>query len=71
MCVPYHPEKFGENLVAIREAKGIGTDELASKVGVSADDVKAWEAGPEFPEMEVIAQTCSALECDFATILAQ
>lgn len=71
MCVPFHPEKFGENLIMLMEAKGMGAGDLAAKLGVSADTVKAWEDGLEFPEMEVVAQACNALDCDFSTILAQ
>ena len=69
MCVPYHPEKLGENLERILTDKGMSMDDLAGKIGMSADEVKSWEK--DFPDMEVIARACSALECNFTELLAQ
>ena len=41
--------KLGGNIAALRRAKGLTQEQLASLLGVSAPAVSKWETGPSSP----------------------
>ena len=47
---------FGENLKAMRKAKGYTQEELAIKINVVRQTVSKWEKGLSVPDADVLSQ---------------
>ena len=53
---------FGENLKAMRKAKGYTQEELAIKINVVRQTVSKWEKGLSVPDADVLSQIAEVLD---------
>ena len=54
-------QKIGEKIRDLRKIKNLTQEELAEKLGVSAQAVSKWETGVSAPDISLILPLCNAL----------
>ncbi len=62
-------EKIGQQIAALRKAKGITQNELGERVGVSFQAVSKWERGETLPDVAVLPDLARVLETSIDYIL--
>lgn len=62
---------FGENLKAIRKAKGYTQQELAMKLNVVRQTVSEWEKGLSVPDAEILVEIADVLDTDVSVLLGK
>ena len=60
---------FGENLKAMRKAKGYTQEELAIKINVVRQTVSKWEKGLSVPDADVLPQIAEVLDTKVSVLL--
>lgn len=60
---------FGENLKAMRKAKGYTQEELAIKINVVRQTVSKWEKGLSLPDADVLSQIAEVLDTKVSVLL--
>ena len=60
---------FGENLKAMRKAKGYTQEELAIKINVVRQTVSKWEKGLSVPDADVLSQSAEVLDTKVSVLL--
>lgn len=60
---------FGENLKAMRKAKGYTQEELAIKINVVRQTVSKWEKGLSVPDADVLSQIAEVLDTKVSILL--
>ena len=60
---------FGENLKAMRKAKGYTQEELALKINVVRQTVSKWEKGLSVPDADVLSQIAEVLDTKVSVLL--
>lgn len=55
---------FGHKLRELRESKGLTQEQLAEKVGITANAIGQFERGKIFPNYETIANIINVLDID-------
>ena len=60
---------FGENLKAMRKAKGYPQEELAIKINVVRQTVSKWEKGLSVPDADVLSQIAEVLDTKVSVLL--
>ncbi|HEY3861637.1 MAG TPA: helix-turn-helix transcriptional regulator [Verrucomicrobiae bacterium] len=60
-----HRTRFGRNIAALRERRGLTQEKLAEKMGVSARYVQSLEAGEYFPSLPKLVNLRAALRCQW------
>lgn len=60
---------FGENLKAMRKAKGYTQEELAIKINVVRQTVSKWEKGLSVPDADVLSQIAEVLDTKVSVLL--
>lgn len=60
---------FGENLKAMRKAKGYTQEELAIKINVVRQTVSKWEKGLSVPDADVLSQIAQVLDTKVSVLL--
>ena len=55
-------EKIGEQLAALRKAKGLTQSELGERLGVSFQAVSKWERGENLPDITLLPDLAKVLE---------
>ena len=60
---------FGENLKAMRKAKGYTQEELAIKINVVRQTVSKWEKGLSVPDADVLSQIAEVLDTQVSVLL--
>lgn len=60
---------FGENLKAMRKAKGYTQEELAIKINVVRQTVSKWEKGLSVPDADVLSQVAEVLDTKVSVLL--
>lgn len=60
---------FGENLKAMRKAKGYTQEELATKINVVRQTVSKWEKGLSVPDADVLSQIAEVLDTKVSVLL--
>ena len=60
---------FGENLKAMRKAKGYTQEELAIKINVVRQTVSKWEKGLSVPDADVLSQIAEVLDTKVNVLL--
>ncbi len=62
---------FGENLKAMRKAKGYTQQELAMKLNVVRQTVSKWEKGLSVPDAEILVEIADVLDTDISVLLGK
>ncbi len=62
---------FGENLKAMRKAKGYTQQELAMKLNVVRQTVSKWEKGLSVPDVEILVEIADMLDTDVSVLLGK
>lgn len=62
---------FGENLKAMRKAKGYTQEELAIKINVVRQTVSKWEKGLSVPDADVLSQIAEVLDTKVSILLGE
>ena len=62
---------FGENLKAMRKAKGYTQEELAIKINVVRQTVSKWEKGLSVPDADVMSQIAEVLDTKVSVLLGE
>ena len=62
---------FGENLKAMRKAKGYTQQELAMKLNVVRQTVSKWEKGLSVPDAEILVEIADVLDTDASVLLGK
>ena len=62
---------FGENLKAIRKAKGYTQEELAMKLNVVRQTVSKWEKGLSVPDAEILVEIADVLDTNVSVLLGK
>ena len=60
---------FGENLKAMRKAKGYTQEESAIKINVVRQTVSKWEKGLSVPDADVLSQIAEVLDTKVSVLL--
>ena len=60
---------LGENLKAMRKAKGYTQEELAIKINVVRQTVSKWEKGLSVPDADVLSQIAEVLDTKVSVLL--
>lgn len=60
---------FGENLKAMRKAKGYTQEELAIKINVVRQTVSKWEKGLSVPDADVLSQIAEVFDTKVSVLL--
>ena len=60
---------FGENLKAMRKAKGYTQEELAIKINVVRQTVSKWEKGLSVPDADMLSQIAKVLDTKVSVLL--
>lgn len=60
---------FGENLKAIRKAKGYTQEELAIKIHVVRQTISKWEKGLSVPDADTLSKLADVLEVNVSELL--
>lgn len=60
---------FGENLKAMRKAKGYTQEELAIKINVVRQTVSKWEKGLSVPDADMLSQIAEVLDTKVSVLL--
>ena len=60
---------FGENLKAMRKAKGYTQEELAIKINVVRQTVSKWEKGLSVPDADVLSRIAEVLDTKVSVLL--
>ena len=60
---------FGENLKAMRKAKGYTQEELAIKINVVRQTVSKWEKGLSVPDADMLSQIAEVLYTKVSVLL--
>lgn len=60
---------FGENLKAVRKAKGYTQEELAIKLNVVRQTVSKWEKGLSVPDADVLSKIADVLDTKVSLLL--
>ena len=60
---------FGENLKAMRKAKGYMQEELAIKINVVRQTVSKWEKGLSVPDADMLSQIAEVLDTKVSVLL--
>lgn len=60
--VPFTIKAFGVALREAREAKQIGRDKLAAKIGVAKSTIQSWESGAKVPKVTNVAKVLEVLD---------
>lgn len=61
--------KLGGNIAALRRAKGLTQEQLASLLGVSAPAVSKWETGASYPDITLLCPLARALDTNVDRLL--
>ena len=59
----------GSQIANLRRQKGLSQEELAEKLGISAQAISKWENGHTLPETALLPQMAGLLSCSIDTIL--
>ena len=62
---------FGENLKAMRKAKGYTQQELAMKLNVVRQTVSKWEKGLSVPDAEILVEIADVFDTDVSVLLGK
>ena len=62
---------LGKRLRALRQARGLTTQQLADKVAVSQSYISRFENNRAIPDIALLEDILRALNCDLATFFAQ
>lgn len=62
---------FGENLKAMRKAKGYTQEELAIKINVVRQTVSKWEKGLSVPDADMLSQIAEVLDTKVSVLLGE
>lgn len=62
---------FGENLKAMRKAKGYTQQELAMKLNVVRQTVSKWEKGLSVTDAEILVEIADVLDTDVSVLLGK
>ena len=62
---------FGENLKAMRKAKGYTQQELAIKLNVVRQTVSKWEKGLSVPDADILVKIADVLDTDVSVLLGK
>ena len=60
---------FGENLKAMRKAKGYTQEELAIKINVVRQTVSKWEKGLSVPDADMLSQIAEVFDTKVSVLL--
>ena len=60
---------FGENLKAMRKAKGYTQEELTIKINVVRQTVSKWEKGLSVPDADMLSQIAEVLDTKVSVLL--
>ena len=61
--------KIGENIAALRKAKGLTQEQLAAQLGISAPAVSKWETNASCPDIALLCPLARALGTNVDTLL--
>jgi len=64
-------DKFGQRLQDARKKKGMTQEELAIRMGISAQAVSKWETGLSYPDITTIPTLAALLDMDIAELFGQ
>lgn len=59
--VPFDMDRFRAHLRAAREAKKVGRNTIAKKIGVSQSTIQSAEVGPDMPGIDTVARIIEAI----------
>lgn len=62
---------LNDNIKALRMAKGLSQEELASRIHVVRQTISKWEKGISVPDAEALTQLAEALETTVPTLLGE
>lgn len=62
-------ERFGQNLLHIRQARRLSQESLAERAGIHRTQVSMLELGQRQPMLETLIRLAGALEVSLATLL--
>lgn len=62
---------LNDNIKALRMAKGLSQEELASRIHVVRQTISKWEKGISVPDAEALQQLAGALETTVPTLLGE
>lgn len=62
---------LNKNLTALRKAKGISQEELATRLGVVRQTVSKWERGYSVPDAEMLIKLAEVFEVSVAELLGE
>lgn len=62
---------LNDNIKALRMAKGLSQEELASRIHVVRQTISKWEKGISVPDAETLQQLAGALETTVPTLLGE
>lgn len=61
--------RIGANIAALRKAKGLTQEQLASRLGISAPAVSKWETDSSYPDITLLCPLARALGTNVDTLL--
>jgi len=67
----FDTDKFGQRLQDARKKKGMTQEELATRMGISAQAVSKWETGLSYPDITTIPTLAALLDMDIAELFGQ
>jgi transcriptional regulator with XRE-family HTH domain len=62
-------ERFGENLLRIRQARRLSQESLAERAGIHRTQISMFETGQRQPLLETLVRLAGALEVSLPTLL--
>ena len=62
---------IGKRIIELREMRGISTNKLAGKAGISQSYLREIEMGKRNPTVEVLSYVCDALEISVGAFFAE
>ena len=67
--MPVNPVKVGEQIHALRKAKGITQNELGERLNVAFQTISKWERGETLPDTAILTDLANVLETTVDNIL--
>ena len=68
--MPADPKKVGEQILALRKAKGLTQNELGERLNVAFQTVSKWERGECLPDTAILPDLAEVLETSADNILS-
>jgi transcriptional regulator with XRE-family HTH domain len=62
-------ERFGENLLRVRQARRLSQESLAERAGIHRTQVSLFETGRRQPMLETLIRLAGALEVPMSTLV--